>query len=116
MSLLSAMSEDFYIMNKAKTPDGEGGFTTMWTQSTNTFKAILVHDTSIQARVAEKDGTTNTYTVTTEQSDALAYNDVIKRAKDSKYYRITSDAKVSPMSVTNLNMAQVTAERWELTT
>lgn len=115
--LINDMMEDFYIMNKTRVPDGEGGFITTWVQSEATIKAVLVNDVSMSARVAEKEGVTSTYTLTTDKSNILDYHDVIKRASDGTTYRITSNPidKLSP-NVSTINIAQCTAERWELTT
>jgi len=117
MSLLTDMMEDFYIMNKTKTPDGEGGFATTWTQSQNTFKGAIVNNTSMSARVAEKEGVTSTYTFTTAKSNNIDYHDVIKNSSTGFIYRITSEPKdVQSPTVSTLFIKQATAERWELTT
>lgn len=115
MSLIDLMMDSCVIMNRSKVSDGEGGFITEWTEGADVLCAI-VNDTSMSARVAEKDGVTSTYTITTRKNVVLEYHDVIKRKKDGKIFRITSDIndKISP-SASSLDMAQVSAERWELT-
>lgn len=115
MNLIENMMEMCVIMNKSKVSDGEGGFNTEWTEGAELLVAIT-HDTSINALRAEKEGVTSTYTLTTYKENALDYHDVIKRKSDGKILRVTSDAgdKVSP-AISSLNMAQVTAEKWELT-
>ena len=74
-------------------------------------------DTSIEARVGEKQGVTSVYTITTDKSVVLEYHDVLRRLYDGKIFRITSDGddKYTPDSAT-LNMRQVTAEEWSLPT
>lgn len=117
MSLLDNAMEEFYIMNKTKTPDGYGGFTTAYQQSTNTFNGAVVFDSSIEARRAQAEGVHSVYTITTHKSVTLEYHDVIKRKSDGKIFRITSDGddKFTP-DTSSLNMRQVTAEEWELLT
>ena len=46
----------------------------------------------------------------------LQYHDVVRRQRDGKIFRITSDGddNHTPAAAT-LNMRQVTAEEWELT-
>lgn len=115
MSLIEAMMDSCVIMNKSKIADGQGGFDVEWTEGAPIMVAI-VNDSSISARVAEKQGVTSTYTLTTKKDTRLEYHDVIKRVKDGKIFRVTSDPddKQSP-AVSTLDMAQVTAEKWELT-
>lgn len=115
MSLIEAMMDTCVIMNKSKVSDGEGGFNTEWTEGASILVAI-VNDMSTQARIAEKDGVTNTYTLTTKRENALDFHDVIKRVSDGAIFRVTSDGseKKSPMAST-LDMAQCSAEKWSLT-
>lgn len=115
MSLIDAMMEDFVYVNKSKTEDPEGGTITEWIEGA-TFRAVAVLDTSMQARIAEREGVTNVYTITTSKNVELEYHEVIKRLKDGKIFRITSDGSdnASP-NVSTLDIRQVTAEKWELT-
>ena len=81
------------------------------------FDAAIVLDNSMQARAAEKQGVTSLYTVTTTKALNLQYHDVFKRKRDNKIFRVTSDGvdKHTPASA-SLNMRQVSAEEWELST
>ena len=79
------------------------------------FYAAIVFDTSMEARVADKQGVTSLYTVTTRKNMTLEYHDVFRRIRDGKIFRVTSDGddKHTPASA-NLDMRQVTAEEWSL--
>ncbi len=114
MSLLSNAMTDVVLMDKRREPDGEGGFITEWIESV-IFSAAITFDTSMESRIAEKQGVTSRYTVTTNKSAKLAYHDVIKRLSDGKIFRITSDGddKQTPKSAT-FQFLQVTAEEWVL--
>lgn len=114
MSLLSDAMERCAFQNKAVSPDEYGGYVTTWTDGAE-FDAAIVFDTSIEARVADKQGVTSLYTVTTGRGLTLEYHDVFKRLSDGKIFRVTSDGddKYSPKS-SALNMRQVTAEEWAL--
>lgn len=114
-SLIDSMMETFCFVEPTKTPDGEGGFVKTWKDGAE-FPAALVSDTTIEARIAEKQGVTSTFTVTTYRSNPLEYNAVIRRISDGATYRITSNGKdkTSP-AVSTLDISQATAERWELT-
>lgn len=116
MSLLNEFSSTCVLMEKRRTPDGEGGFNTTWYEGAK-FIAAVNYDMSIEARTAEKQGVTNVYTVTTGRSITLEYHDVFKRLYDGKIFRVTSDGddKATPKS-SMLDMRQVTAEEWSLTT
>jgi hypothetical protein len=112
MSLLSEAMENCIFLTKTKVPDGYGGYVDTYTDGAE-FKAAITFDTSIQARVGEKEGVTSLYTVTTGKEMVLEYHDVFKRVRDGKIFRVTSDGddKYTPASA-SLNMRQVTAEEF----
>lgn len=114
MSLLSNAYEGVVLMDKRRQPDGEGGWITEWLESVE-IQAAITFDTSMESRIAEKQGVSSRYTVTTPKSAKLEYHDVIKRKRDGKIFRITSDGddKVTPSSA-SFQFAQVTAEEWVL--
>ena len=114
MSLLTEQMESCVILNKQTSPDGYGGYITTWTDGAD-FLAAIVFDTSIEARVAEKQGVSSLYTVTTSRAVTLEYHDVFRRARDGKIFRVTSDGddRYTPAR-TALDMRQVTAEEWVL--
>ena len=101
-------------MDKHTVADGYGGYITTYVAGAS-FQAAIVFDTSMQARVADKQGVTSLYTVTTSKALTLEYHDVFKRLKDNKVFRVTSDGddKYTPASST-LDMRQVTAEEFLL--
>ena len=114
MSLLEEAKETCVILDKKRVPDGEGGFITEWTEGAE-FKAAIVFNTSMEARLAEKQGVTSLYTVTISRNAMLEYHDVFRRLKDGKIFRVTSDGDDSytPAS-TDLDMRQVTCEEYQL--
>ena len=114
MSLLDSAMETFVFLDKQTTSDGYGGYYTEWTEGAE-FKAAATFDSSIQARIADVQGVTSLYTITTSRAINLQYHDVIRRLSDLKIFRVTSDGddKKTPLSAT-LDMRQVTAEEWEL--
>lgn len=115
MSLLDEAMDTCVFLNKQRTDDGYGGYKTAWTEGAE-FKAAITFDTSLEARVADVQGVTSLYTVTTQKDLVLEYHEVFKRTRDNKIFRVTSDGddKATPKSA-RLNMRQVTAEEWELT-
>lgn len=114
MSLLEEFKSACVILDKKRVPDGEGGFTTTWAEGAK-FMAAVVLNTSIEARVAEKQGFTSIYTVSTGKNAVLQYHDIFKRLYDGKTFRVTSDGddKQTPERA-GFDMAQVTAEEYEL--
>lgn len=114
MSLLSEAMEQCVILNKQTEADGYGGYRTIWVDGAP-FDAAIVLDTSMQARIGEKQGVTELYTITTVKELNLQYHDVFRRVSDGKIFRVTSDGddKKTPASA-HLNMRQVSAEEWEL--
>lgn len=112
MSLLSEAMEDCSFLDKTTQKDGYGAVNTVWREGAE-FKAAFTLDSSIQARVAEKQGVTGMYTIITEKSITLDYHDVVRRASDGKIFRVTAngDDKHTPKSAA-LNMRTVSAEEW----
>lgn len=115
MSLLDSAMEAFVMLDKKTTPDGYGGYFSTWTNGVE-FRAAATFDTSVEARVAAVQGVTSLYTITTPRAVILQYHDVIKRVSDGKIFRVTADGddKKTPPAAT-LDMRQVTAEEWRLT-
>ena len=110
MSLLTEAMESCLFLNKSKVNDGYGGYINTWTEGAE-FQAAITFDSSIEARVGEKQGVTSRYTVTTGRDLVLQYNDYFKRVRDGKLFHITSDGddRFTPKSAT-LDMRQVEAE------
>lgn len=114
MSLLSEAMESCNILDKKTASDGYGGYTVTYSEGAE-FKAAIVLDTSMAARVAEQQGVKALYTITTETAMNLQYHDVFRRNSDKKIFRVTSDGddKKTPASA-SLNMRQVSGEEWVL--
>ena len=110
MSLLTESMESCVFLNKQKVNDDYGGYINQWSEGAG-FDAAITFDSSMQARIADKQGVTSRYTITTERSLVLQYNDYIRRVRDGKIFHITSDGDDSytPQSA-GLDMRQVTAE------
>lgn len=115
MSLLLQAMTECVILKQTRTPDGAGGYYTKWAEDGEPFKAAITFDNSIQARVAEAQGVTSLYTVTTSRDKVLMFHNVLKRLSDGKILRVTSDGddNATPPSAT-LDMRQVSAEEWTL--
>ena len=110
MSLLTQAMEDVVMLEKKRIPDGEGGFTTDWADGVQ-FKAAITFNSSLEAKVAEKQGVTSLYSVICPINAKLEYHDVIRRLRDGKIFRITSDGddEITPDSAT-FQCAKVSAE------
>ena len=83
MSLLDEAMETCVFLNKQREKDGYGGYKTVWTEGAD-FKAAIVFDTSIEARLAQVQGVYSLYTVTTQRDLVLEYNEVFRRVGDGK--------------------------------
>ena len=114
MSLLLDAMDDFVILDRITSADGYGGTITTYVEGAE-FLGAVDFDTSIDARSASKQGVTSLYTLTTSRAIVLDYHDVVKRIRDGKIFRITSDGKdkFTPQSA-GLDMRQVTAEEFVL--
>lgn len=114
MTLIDTFKEPCVLMEKKRVSDVEGGWTTTWVDGA-AFDAAIVRDTTLAARVAEKEGVSNVYTVTTDTNARLEFHDVFKRKSDGQVFRVTSngDDKRTP-SVASFEFEQVSAEEWSL--
>lgn len=115
MSLLDEAFESYIIMNKISVNDGYGGTKTTWEEGAK-IQGAMVFDSSISARIAGAQGVSSVYTLTTRRSVVLQFHDVIRRVRDGKIFRVTSDGDDSytPQSA-GLDMRQVACEEWRLT-
>lgn len=107
-------AETCTFLVKSRVSDGEGGWTTEWVEGM-TFRAAIVNDNTLRARVAESEGMRATYTVTTDKSMPLDFHDVFRRERDGQVFRVTSDGtdKLTPKTTT-FQISQVAAEEWVL--
>ena len=114
MSLLDEFTEECLMLDKTTQADGYGGIKDTWKEGAE-FKAAIVFNSSMEARIADVQGVTSLYTVTTQKNINLQYHDVFKRKSDSKIFRVTSDGddNKTPESA-GLNMRNVSAEEWSL--
>lgn len=108
------MMERCVLMEKVRTPDGAGGWVPTWSEGAE-FDAAVHKDSTLQARVAEKQGVTELYTVTTHRANKLEFHDVLKRKSDGLILRVTSNATDNQSPVfSGINISQVSAEVWVL--
>lgn len=116
MSLVDNAMILSHIMDKVTSPDGRGGVITRYVEGAE-IKVAYSFDTSTAARIGEKDGALNRFTLTTSRSVVLQYHDVVKRSTDKKVFRVTSDGDDNYTPLTSsLDMRQVEAEEWEIPT
>lgn len=115
MSLIDVYSKSVVRMTKASLPDGEGGTTTVWAPLGEAFDVAITFDSSIEAKAAEAKGVKSLYTITFPKDISFKYHDVIKVVSSGKILRITSDGddNATP-STASFQVAQVSAEEWEL--
>lgn len=115
MSLLDDFARTCVLMEKTREEDGAGGYTIIWTEGVEFYNYQAI-DSSLEARVAEKEGMTSVYSALVEKSLPIEYNDVFKDKETGLTYRVTSNPtdKEAPKSST-FDLKYFTAERWDLT-
>lgn len=114
MSLLSDFARPCVLLNKAVVEDGEGGYITDWAEGVE-FENYQALESSMEARLAEKQGVTSVYNVLVARELPIEYHDVFRDKTTGHTYRVTSNPedKQAPKSST-LALKFFTAERWEL--
>ena len=111
MSLLDDFARKCVLMDKSRVSDGEGGYTTSWTEGAE-FTNYQALDTSMEARRAEKEGVTSLYSALVDINFPIDYYDYFKDLDTQQTYRVTSEPKEkqAPKSST-LKVKYFTAER-----
>lgn len=97
-------------MDKTTIKDGYGGVKTVYKIGAP-IDVAYSFDSSTEARVAAQQGTNNRFTLMTKKSVLLRFPDIIKRDRDGKFFRVTSDGddNRTPASA-GLNIRAVEAE------
>lgn len=115
--LLDAFAHKCVLMEKIRTPDGEGGFLTEWTEGAE-FDNYQAMDSSMQARRAEQEGVTSVFSALVAKGVPIEFGDYYKDAETGVTYRVTSNPveKEAPKSASHVIQALkfFTAERKEL--
>ena len=116
MSLLDSAFEDFVMLDKLTAPDGFGGMLTRYVEGA-TIPAAAVLMASPEATIAQALTNKESFTITTRKNVNLQFHDILRRKSDGKIFRVTSDGDdlKTPESAT-LNMRNVNAEEWTVTT
>lgn len=114
--MLRSYAKEFCFVDKVRKPDGAGGYIPTWKDGAK-FTAIMRHDTTVEAQIAEKSDGISTYTFIVSKKIALDNGDVIKRLEDGNIYLITGDSKdKTTPEMSALDMSVAVGKRWELTT
>lgn len=111
MPLLDDFARPCALMEKTRVSDGEGGYTTTWTDGAE-FMNYQALDTSMEARRAEKEGVTSLYSALVDKAVPIEYNDYFKDLQTGQTYRVTSNPsdKEAPKSA-SFNLKFFTAEK-----
>ena len=102
--------EDLCLQDYESVSDGMGGLTKRYFDKT-AFRGGCSAVSTREADVAYSSGTKTVYRLTIPLGVALTQGDVVRRARDGRLYRITSNAsdRVTPDKAT-IQYAYVTAE------
>lgn len=112
MTVIDSFKTDCVLLEKTRISDGEGGWVPSWSEGVE-FKAAIVLDSSINARIAEQEGVTGVYTVTTDRNVKMDFHDAFRRLSDGQVFRVTKINDSTP-EVATFQFNQYQAEQWEL--
>lgn len=115
MMLLEMFERPCVLMEKKRVPDGAGGWLpTEWTEGAE-FNNYMSINTSMEARIAEKQGVTSVYTALVKKSVPIDYGDVFRDKTTGITYRVTSEPneKQAPRS-SSFDLKYFTAEKYAL--
>lgn len=92
--------EKFYMQNWISKPDGFGGVTWGWADGAE-FMGQYIQDSSAEMRIAEAQGITSSGRFITGINMQIEEKDIIRRARDNLYLRITAIPIESPDPATS---------------
>ena len=102
--------EDFIIQSVQYITTGFGTFEPTYTDGAP-FRAGISTNSTSEAQIAERSGMRTIYTIVHLPAIALHKDDRVRRVKDGRMYRITSDsADMSTPPGASVQYSQVTAE------
>lgn len=87
MSLYETFYEKCVVMDKTKTPDGEGGTINAWTPGAE-IKAAFPGLTPTQQAAAQQAAVAYTDTIVTPANVSLDERDIIQRCSGGRYYQV----------------------------
>lgn len=104
-------------MSTSNRRDGQGGVIENYTEGEK-FDALIEANTSTEAQIAGKKDARGIYTVVFQKGIPLRYHTVFRRDSDGATFQVTSpDPKDSEApEVSTVQIAKVTAERWDIPT
>lgn len=114
MSLIEKAMETSHIMDKTTELDEYGSVRTVYKQGAE-IKVAYSFNSSTEARIGAQQGANNRFTLMTKRSVLLRFQDVVRRDRDGKTFRVTSDGDDNKTPETaGLNLRAVEAEQWEI--
>lgn len=114
MSLIERAMETSHIMDKTTELDEYGSVRTVYKQGAE-IKVAYSFNSSTEARIGAQQGANNRFTLMTKRSVLLRFQDVVRRDRDGKTFRVTSDGDDNKTPETaGLNLRAVEAEQWEI--
>lgn len=114
MGLIDESMENCILLDHVSVPDAVGTFTRQWVDGAK-FTAAITKNSTMEAKIAEKQGVTEVYIVTVYKGVKLEYHDVFRRELDGLTYRVTSNIKDKETPYrASFQIGQVSAERWDL--
>lgn len=114
MSLLNEMKTTCVILDKRTVPDGLGGYLIEYVEGAR-FQAAVIKDSTLNARVAEKQGVKEIYTVVVDKGVPLEFHDIFRRESDGLTFRVTSNVTDSEApDRSTVKIGKVSAERFDI--
>lgn len=112
--MLQDFFEDFTLQILTSIDDGFGGQEQTWVDGA-TFRGGISTNTTPEIIIAEKQGLKKIYTLITEISTVLKFDDKVKRNSTGQLYRVTSNSTdMTTPSIAKVKYSQVDLEVFEI--
>lgn len=92
MSYFNEAFDDYWVKEKIRKPDGEGGSFTVW-ENSMTVKMSLDLGTSSEIRQAQAQKLETVFTAVFPENTPVQYNDYLEDVETGDVFRVTSDPK-----------------------
>ena len=109
--MMESMAHECVLLEPRSHESDEGGYVTTWTDGVK-FKTYPALDTSMEARIAEKQGETRMYSVNAPQDVPIRMGDFYRDETNGDIFHVTSnpDEKYTP-KISTLGLKFFTAEK-----
>lgn len=111
---MDAYTSECVLLEKRRSPDGYGGYTTSWEDGVH-FSPAWDYESAPVISLAEQEGKGRIYKAFIDKTLDLDYHDVFRRIDDGQVFRVINPGvdRHTP-DTSRLNRRLIEVEKWEI--